>query len=145
MMLTRQSLLNLPDKVLAVRTECGLLEESCDEAMILHIEDVLLLEGSLSQTRLHFILAHGLALSPLALALLVAIVIAVLRHFQHDVVIVVVVLVVFVACLTSLMGSSARLFVDYSTFNLTFFTLFLVLLLFISFDSTFSCLFFAYL
>lgn len=91
MMLTGQSRLNLPDKILAVRTECGLLEESCDEAMILHIEDVFLLEGSLAQARLHFILAHGLALCPLALALLVAIVIAVLRHFVHDAVAVVVV------------------------------------------------------
>lgn len=139
MMLTRQRHLNLPDKVLAVRTECGLLEESCDKAMILHIEDVLLLEGSLTQTRLHFILAHGLALCPLALALLVAIVIAVLRHFLHDaVVVVVVVLVVVVARLTSLMGCSARLFVDYSTFNLTFFTLFVVFCCLFHLISTFS-------
>lgn len=134
MMLTGQSHLNLPDKVLAVRTECGLLEESCDEAMILHIEDVLLLEGSLTQARLHFILAHGLALCSLALALLVAIVIAVLRHFVHDAVVVVVALAVVVARFTSLMGCSARLYADYSTFNLTFFTLFVVLLLFFAFD-----------
>jgi len=69
---------NSPDKVLAVGAERGLLEEPGYEAVILDIEDVLLLEGSLAKAGLHLVLAHGLALRPLLLG--IPVVIAALRH-----------------------------------------------------------------
>lgn len=37
---------NLPNKILAMRTKCWLLEESRNEAMIFHIEDIFLFEGT---------------------------------------------------------------------------------------------------
>jgi len=46
MLLSKLTIVDLPNKVLAVRTECWLLEEAGYEAMILDIEDVLLLQGS---------------------------------------------------------------------------------------------------
>jgi len=61
-----------------VGAEGGLLEEPGDEAMILDIEDVLLLEGSFAEAGLHFVLAHRLPLRPLLLG--IPVVIAALRH-----------------------------------------------------------------
>lgn len=51
-------LINLPNEILAMRTECWLLEESWNEAMVLDVKDVLLFQCtfSVSVSNIDFIL-----------------------------------------------------------------------------------------
>lgn len=55
---SRVCLIDLPNEILAMRTECWLLEESRNEAMVLDVKDVLLFQCtfSVSVSNIDFIL-----------------------------------------------------------------------------------------